>query len=89
MSNLIYTPTGLIVDEVDLFSGGDVIDWLLDTMTFGLGKESDNSSIQKAQIVNQLAVDCVDNDFTTIDAYFDAVAEYVEIDPYVLFPLTR
>lgn len=90
MSNLIYTPTGLVIDPVGLFVDGNVIDcvdWLIDIMTFSLAGESDDSSIQKAQIINQLAVDCVDSDFTIIDSYFDAVAEYADVDPYALFPL--
>jgi hypothetical protein len=89
MSNLIYTPSGLIVDTVNPFDPftKDIIDWVLDKMTFSLGKESDDSSSQKAELINQLAVNCIDDDFESVDCYLDAVAEYAEIDPYVFLPL--
>ncbi len=85
MSSLIYTPSGLVIDPINLFTDGNIIDcvdWLLDAMTFSLGSASDDSSIQKAQVINQLAVDAVDDGFESIDCYFDAVAEYAELDPY-------
>jgi hypothetical protein len=88
MDSLIYTPTGLVVDSMPDFA--DYIDWrdyLIDTMTFSIGGLSDNSSIEKVQTVNQLAVDCVEDDFVTIDCYFDAVAELAEIDPYAFLSL--
>lgn len=51
---------------------GNWVDWLLDAMTFSLGSLSDDSSTEKAQVVNQLAVDCVEEGFESIDCYFDA-----------------
>jgi hypothetical protein len=88
MDNLIYTPTGLIVDSMPNFvSHVNWVDYLIDAMTFSIGGLSDDSSIQKAQIINQLAVDCVDDNFATVDVYLDAVAELAEIDPYVFLCL--
>lgn len=82
MSNVIYTPSGLVVDTLNPFNNGNWIDWVLNAMTFSLGSLSDDSSIQKAQVINQLAVDAVDDSFESIDVYFDAVAELAEVDPY-------
>lgn len=90
MSNLIYTPSGLVVDSINPFTDNsaiDAVDWLIDKMTFSLGGLSDESSIKKALAINQLAVNCIDDDFATVDTYFDAVAEYAEIDPYIFLPL--
>lgn len=89
-SSLIYTPSGLVVDDLthpNLFKDGDFIDWLLDAMTFSLGGLSDDSSIQKAQVINQLAVNAVDDGFESIDCYFDAIAECAEVDPYAFLAL--
>jgi hypothetical protein len=89
-NNLIYTPSGLVVDSINPFFNSSAIgavDWLIDKMTLSLGSLSDDSSIQKALTINRLAVNCIDDDFESVDCYLDAVAEYAEIDPYVFLPL--